>query len=197
MVFRSKLVLSLILLLRANSFALGADSDPKLEIWSGSLGHVSVVSMSGTVNTQINILGSSLGTGILLGVPNPSLGYHWRDGIEFIVTPNLNWVIPKRTYDDQPTYGSTLISHLTAGIAYHFSGNIRDSFYVRTDFGIAFSKVGELSDENFQFDFSVGKKVRLTESISWSPTFLFEMITTTPHTSLALALIPVQFSLLF
>jgi hypothetical protein len=174
-----------------------AESDPKFEIWTGSFGHVSVTSMSGTINTQISVLGSSLGTGLLVGVPNISLGYHLGNGFELILTPSLNTLIPTAGSNGQVSDGTTIVSRFTVGAAYYFSKSTTDSFFLRLDSGIAFFRSGGLSSTTYVGSIQFGKKVPLSKDISWSPTFMYELMTTTPYLSMGLNIVPLQLSLYF
>jgi hypothetical protein len=174
-----------------------AESSPTFEIWTGSFGNFSVISMAGSVTLQGGFMGTGIGTGVLTGVPNPSFGYHWKHGLEFIFTPSFNFVQPLRAYQDFPVNPITIVSEITGGVAYNFSSNIKNSSYLRFDLGAAILKNGDATSTNLLWNAHFGKRFALTNEITWVPALMFQMITTSPNVSLGLSAIPLQFSVLF
>lgn len=180
---RLNLVTILFLSLAFNQNANAQTPSKKYEIWSGSLGHLGAYSMAESVNFQASLLGSSLGTGLLSGVPIPSLGIHFERGIELILTPSFNWIIPQRAYSDQPTDGSTLTSRLTAGIAYNFSEDLQNSGFIRLDSGVTWFQASFHDAIYYVGSIHGGKRFALSDCLSLTPSLSAELVTSSPHVS--------------
>ncbi|MEO5970847.1 MAG: hypothetical protein ABIQ95_13045 [Bdellovibrionia bacterium] len=171
-------------------------TNPKFEFWSGSLGHFAAVGMGGTVNLQGSLLGSSLGTGLLVGILNPSFGYFWKHGFEFTFTPSLSLLLPQKAYDDQPTDGTTIVSRITAGIVYNFSENFRKSSYLRFDNGVALFRSGGQGASTYVASLLYGRRYELASNISYSPSFSIEyMPGTAPNSTIGITLTLIQLSI--
>ncbi len=179
------------------STAAQGDTLHRFEITSGSLGGVSLHSLGGSVAFQGNFFGTSIGTGVLIGIPRPTLGYYWQNGVEFVVSPSFNFLGPIRTFEDQPAHGATWTGSILAGVAYNFSEQIENSFFIRAMAGAVFFHVEDEAVADFSWSADIGKRIQITDNISWTPLFSFELISTVPNASLALTLTPIQFSLLF
>jgi hypothetical protein len=193
---QSPLVPPAVTVTQASPSAAEFVQNPKFEFFSGSLGHFAAVGMGGTVNLQASLLGSSLGTGLLVGILNPSFGYFWKQGFEFTFTPSFNILLPQKAYDDQPTDGTTIVSRITGGIAYNFSEHFRKSSYLRFDHGVALFRSGGQGGVTYVASLLYGRRFELASNISYSPSFSIEyMPGTVPNSTIGITLTLIQLSI--
>lgn len=185
-------VLSLFLThLTQNNYAQ-ADLTNRWEVWSGSLASFGISLMSGPTVTNVNVFGTGLSSGMIVGVPGPAVGYQLGAGFEGVMSFGYNYI--HRT-TAVPTSSSVL--RYTVGLVYNFSKEIENSYFIRGDLGFSRLAANDLSQTRFFWGAYLGKRFKLFEHVSWTPMIAYEGVQTIPKVSMALSAVPVQISLHF
>jgi hypothetical protein len=101
------------------------------------------------------------------------------------------------TRKNSPLVTTTSLYKFAGGLVYSFSEEVAKSYYLRAEAGISILSFSNNSQSYFTWTAQAGKRFRVNQNISYSPTLAFEMISTLPMNSMSLSIVPVQFSLLF
>lgn len=148
----------------ASASAFAADAG-KWEVVAGSAGsfNIQLTSPQGTSFAVIGGLAYDLGSGLEVGLYMPSTGFKWDNGSATVTFP------------------------IEAGITFNFMSDYRDAIYIDGRAGASISTTSA-----FIYQFDLGKRFKLSDSVSWNPAIA--AVGNQAQATLSLDIIPLQFS---
>lgn len=142
--------------------------------------------LSGGTSFGVDILDSSASSAVTLITGTVGAAYISPIGLEF----GGDFALTSASSD-----GSSISEYsILATTGFNFgAASLDDSFFVRLGLGLYGASSGGNSDSAFTVRPVIGKRVQITQGVSWSPEFAFQLITTDPSIS-RIRILPLSFT---